>query len=90
MAPHIDLCKRTPGSKRGASTRTLLLYLGDCGSGGETVLLEREGATLEKSGEILATVAPRSGRIFAFPHKCPHAGLKVVDAPKILLRGELY
>lgn len=41
MAPHVDLRKRAPGdaSKR-TSTRTFLLYLETCGSGGETLLLQ--------------------------------------------------
>jgi ankyrin repeat protein len=39
---------------------------------------------------VLASVAPRRGRLLLFPHTCPHAGLEVVDAPKLFLRGELW
>jgi hypothetical protein len=60
------------------------------GAGGETVLLEREGATDETSGEVLARVRPERGRLLVFPHVCPHAGKTVVRPPKLLLRGEIY
>eukprot|EP00802_Teleaulax_amphioxeia_P032065 Tamp_35775.p1 GENE.Tamp_35775~~Tamp_35775.p1 ORF type:complete len:101 (+),score=5.91 Tamp_35775:35-304(+) len=89
MAPHVDLSKKTPGDPRG-STRTFLLYLEGCGDGGETVLLEKEGPTIAGSGRCLATVQPVRGRLLIFPHNCPHAGLAVIDAPKLLLRGEFY
>ncbi len=76
-----------------SSTRTFLLYLEACGDG-ETLLLEREGPTVEASGAVLARVAPRPGRLLVFPHKCPHAGAPVMQQPhakpKIVLRGELY
>lgn len=38
---------------------------------------------------VLAAVSPVRGRLLIFPHLCPHAGLPVVDAPKVFLRGEL-
>ncbi len=38
---------------------------------------------------ILASVAPVRGRLFVFPHACPHAGCAVVDVPKLIVRGEL-
>ena len=35
---HADFSKKTPGDRdKRASTRTFLLYLDDCGAGGETV-----------------------------------------------------
>jgi len=89
MAPHVDLAKKTPGDKT-SSTRTFLLYLESCGEGGETLLLEKEGPTMDQCGSILSAVQPQTGRFLAFPHKCPHAGAPVVHAPKLLLRGELY
>ena len=62
----------------------------ESGVGGETVLLEKEGPNVGASGQVLATVEPRRGRLLVFPHACPHAGLAVIDAPKLLLRGEFY
>mmetsp|Transcript_2358 Transcript_2358/g.4434 ORF Transcript_2358/g.4434 Transcript_2358/m.4434 type:complete len:655 (+) Transcript_2358:613-2577(+) len=109
LVPHTDL-SRTDAKGR-TSTHTFLLYIDNCGTGGETALLEHlpKGASREdqaeipsKNGEslpgvrtphnvpVLAAVAPKRGRIFAFPHLCPHEGLPVVDVPKLLLRGELY
>ena len=38
---------------------------------------------------VIASVAPKRGRLLIFPHACPHAGLAVVDVPKIVVRGEL-
>jgi hypothetical protein len=34
-------------------------------------------------------VKPKRGRIFFFPHECPHEGLPTVGVPKIFLRAEL-
>ena len=53
--------------------------------------LEGEGRAEEGRGAgVLASVRPRRGLLFLFPHCCPHAGLPVVKgAPKLLLRGEL-
>ena len=34
-------------------------------------------------------VRPRRGRIFFFPHRCPHEGRPTVSVPKIFLRAEL-
>ena len=68
-----------------SSTHTFLLYLRDCADGGETELLH----TLA-SGEVIATCAPRRGRLLLFPHACPHAGRAVRAAAKLLLRGEIY
>lgn len=98
MAPHVDLSKPVPvtaaalAGGRKASSHTFILYLESCGAGGETVLLQREGPSIEASGGVLAAVQPRVGRLLLFPHKCPHAGAPVVaeQLPKLLLRGELY
>ncbi|GAX78661.1 hypothetical protein CEUSTIGMA_g6099.t1 [Chlamydomonas eustigma] len=92
MAPHVDLSKKNPGDLlQRSSSKTFLLYLDACGEGGETLLLEREGPSIEASGEILASVTPASGRFLLFPHKCPHAGAPVDSKyPKLVLRGELY
>ena len=52
--------------------------------------IENEGPVASHENEhVLASVAPRRGRLLLFPHVCPHAGLEVVDAPKLFLRGEL-
>lgn len=34
-------------------------------------------------------VQPKCGRIFFFPHECPHEGRSTVSVPKIFLRAEL-
>lgn len=34
-------------------------------------------------------VKPRRGRVFFFPHECPHEGRPTVSVPKIFLRAEL-
>jgi hypothetical protein len=39
---------------------------------------------------VLSACSPVRGRLFIFPHDCPHAGRPVVSVPKLLLRGELY
>ena len=93
LAPHIDLCRVNPFCRTSdkqtpehRSTHTFILYLTDCEHGGETSLLEE--VTADGSAPSLAKVSPRRGRLLIFPHVTPHEGLEVVDAPKILLRGE--
>lgn len=34
------------------------------------------------------TVQPVRGRLFVFPHGCPHAGRQVVEGSKLILRGD--
>jgi hypothetical protein len=94
LAPHIDLARTDNAGKR--STHTFLLYLADCATGGETVLLNDLNAyklRADESGRtanVIAAVKPKRGRVLIFPHICPHAGVAVVEVPKVLLRGELY
>ena len=61
---------------------------------GETALLASPKAPTGAEGaaeaEALADVKPTRGRLLVFPHECPHAGRPVVDAPKVVLRGELW
>ena len=84
LPPHVDLT-RTDHRGR-TSTHTFILYLTDCAAGGETVLLE---AIAQPSG-VVATVTPKKGRLFVFPHAHPHMAREVVaeGLPKVLLRGE--
>lgn len=85
LPPHMDLSRT---DVRGRHSRcTFILYLTDCASGGETVLLER----LVQPSAVLASVTPRRGRLLVFPHACPHMAAEVVahGLPKILLRGEM-
>ena len=81
-------------SAAAASTHTFLLYLATCDRGGETALLASPKAPTGAEGaaeaEALADVKPTRGRLLVFPHECPHAGRPVVDAPKVVLRGELW
>lgn len=83
LVPHIDLC-RVDALSGVRSTHSFLLYLTDCEKGGETTLLE--SLTTAKT---LARVSPQRGRLLLFPHNCPHEGEAIVDAPKILVRGEV-
>ena len=85
LPPHVDL-SRTRRDGR-VSSCTFILYLNDCGAGGETVLLER----LEQPSAVRAAVTPRRGRLLLFPHLCPHLAAEAVAGglPKVLLRGEM-
>ncbi|KAK3258772.1 hypothetical protein CYMTET_32195 [Cymbomonas tetramitiformis] len=40
--------------------------------------------------DVRAAVKPVRGRLFVFPHVCPHAGQRVECVPKLIVRGELY
>ncbi|KAJ3324775.1 hypothetical protein HDV06_006083 [Boothiomyces sp. JEL0866] len=85
LPAHIDL-SRTEGNKR--STHTFILYLTGCEFGGETAVLEsipKPGT----EGRLLELVKPVKGRLFCFPHECPHEGRATVSVPKLLLRGEM-
>jgi hypothetical protein len=101
LTAHVDLSHpdirtvRTVGDRSKQlvkSTHTLILYLTDCPEGGETVLLRSlpgSGAP-NLGGEAVASVAPRTGRLLLFPHKCPHEGRAINgEYPKLLLRGEV-
>jgi len=97
LPPHVDLPRSDHATGR-RSTYTFILYLSDCEEGGETAILESlpGDAALAASGgvapgerKVLATIQPRKGRLLIFPHHAPHAGLPVVDAPKVVLRGEV-
>jgi hypothetical protein len=85
LPPHVDLC-RVDASSGERSTHSFLFYLTDCERGGATTLLQ--ALTGEGRDNVLARVAPKRGRLLLFPHNCPHEGEEVVDAPKILIRGE--
>lgn len=85
LPPHQDLSRTVNGI---TSTCTFILYITECGTGGETVLLDK----LQLPCNVLASIQPRRGRLLIFPHKCPHMA-KAVDGlhlPKVLLRGEMY
>jgi len=95
LPPHVDLPRTYSGLR---STHTFLLYLTDCSAGGETAFLEcLEGDALLSSGGgvspgergTVAVAKPRRGRLSLMPHACPHAAFPVIDAPKVLLRGEV-
>mmetsp|Transcript_663 Transcript_663/g.1184 ORF Transcript_663/g.1184 Transcript_663/m.1184 type:complete len:682 (+) Transcript_663:44-2089(+) len=93
LPPHVDLARTDSSGQR--STHTFILYLTDCDSGGETVLLERipeqgEVGAPASTEAVLASVTPRRGRLLVFPHMCPHLARPVVEVPKVLLRGEMY
>ena len=83
---------------RHSTTHSFLLYLTDCDRGGETVLhscrpgddaLAEHGGVAPGARAVLAKVAPRRGRLLLMPLNCPHSAAPVVDAPKVLIRGEV-
>lgn len=78
LPAHVDLA-RTEGSTK--STLTFCLYLNDV-EGGETALLRRHTDI-----NPVAKCAPVRGRLFAFPHICPHMALPARTG-KRLLRGD--
>lgn len=82
------------------STHTMLLYLTDCETGGETLLMKecltsipanyRQLQSLSSgAGAIVFATQPLRGRILLFPHALPHAGAPVCSLPKICLRAEV-
>ena len=85
LPPHTDLA-RTDARGR-TSKHTFILYLTDCHTGGTTVLLDR----LPQPCTPIACVTPKRGRLFVFPHLCPHMAVAVdtPELPKIILRGEM-
>lgn len=70
------------------STHTLLLYLTDCKTGGETIL--RHDNKQHEHATIIRAVHPVRGRILLFPHRAWHQGAPVVQVPKICLRCEVW
>jgi hypothetical protein len=85
------------------STHTFILYLTTVDRGGETVLLDHLPSAKKIGGHqnnnndsilldhkiILYAVKPVKGRLFVFPHACPHAGQSVVTGSKLILRGDI-
>ena len=58
--------------------------------GGETTLLDGlPGPKNNHKTRRLASIAPKSGRLFVFPHAAPHQAEPVLIPPKLLLRGEM-
>jgi hypothetical protein len=86
LVPHVDLC-RVDHASGCRSTHTFIVYLTSNDNSGETSLLGDVSG--EGRCQILARVTPKRGRLLLFPHACPHEGNKVVDVPKIILRGEV-
>lgn len=83
LDPHTDGNKICEDTGR-QSTHTMLLYLRDCDSGGETVLLEKDNPP-----RVVEAVQPLRGRILLFPHPTLHEGASTVDVPKLCLRAEI-
>ncbi|CAD7937538.1 unnamed protein product [Amoebophrya sp. A25] len=58
--------------------------------GGDTSLLNAlPGPKNDYTVEITHKVSPLPGRLFLFPHSCPHQADPVLKPPKLLLRGEV-
>eukprot|EP00580_Thalassiosira_gravida_P011796 CAMPEP_0201631478 /NCGR_PEP_ID=MMETSP0493-20130528/5444_1 /ASSEMBLY_ACC=CAM_ASM_000838 /TAXON_ID=420259 /ORGANISM="Thalassiosira gravida, Strain GMp14c1" /LENGTH=295 /DNA_ID=CAMNT_0048102825 /DNA_START=35 /DNA_END=922 /DNA_ORIENTATION=+ len=55
----------------------------------QTALVSIERRTLMPPLKPSFAVKPQRGRIFFFPHECPHEGRPTVSVPKIFLRAEL-
>ncbi len=51
----------------------------------QNIVAMNEESAIKKS----FPVKPKRGRIFFFPHECPHEGRPTVSVPKIFLRAEL-
>jgi hypothetical protein len=93
LAPHKDFPVLDRLSGR-TSTHTFILYLTTCAQGGDTVLLDhlsKSNHKLNATNELNMrnAVQPVRGRLFVFPHACPHAGRQVVEGTKLILRGDL-
>lgn len=95
LPAHVDLPRTVDGRK---TTHTFLLYLTECEEGGETLLLSSLvgdarlaplGGVEHGERAVLAKCAPVAGRLLVMPHACPHSSAVVVDAPKLLVRGEV-
>merc|ERR1712217_333149 len=96
LPAHVDLHRVDSTGRR--TTCTFLLYLADCAAGGDTALLEsldgdsalaHSGGLVPGTRNRVAVVTPRRGRLFVFPHICPHEALAAVEVPKLLLRGDV-
>ena len=86
LDPHTDgnkICEDT-GKK---STHTMLLYLHNCETGGETILFDN--TKKQNPPRMIEAVKPLRGRILLFPHPTLHEGAPAVDLPKICLRAEV-
>jgi hypothetical protein len=93
LAPHKDFPVLDRLSGR-TSTHTFILYLTTCTQGGDTVLLDhlaKSNYKLIESNKLSMrnAVQPVRGRLFVFPHACPHAGRQVAEGTKLILRGDL-
>jgi len=80
-----------------STTHSFLLYLTNCPRGGTTDLLEAlegdaelapRGGVVPGQRAVLAATQPMKGRLMIMPHACPHQASPVIDAPKLLIRGE--
>ena len=97
LPAHVDL-HRDLGDGGPPTTHTFLLYLSDDPDGGATSLLSAlpgddalaaSGGLVDGVRRTLYAVHPKAGRLFLMPNACPHEASPVVQAPKVLIRGEL-
>jgi len=95
LPPHTDALVRCKDTGRW-STHTLIVFTSDCSHGGDTVMLPSSTAgqnvacnCCNDMSTVGFAVRPTRGRIFCFPHQCPHEGRPTVVVPKILLRAEV-
>jgi predicted 2-oxoglutarate/Fe(II)-dependent dioxygenase YbiX len=79
FAPHFDGAYHRPPTARGreGSQVTLLFYLNDGFSGGETRLIDYE-----------VTIAPKKGAVLFFEHAMLHEGCAVTAGTKYVLRSD--
>jgi hypothetical protein len=70
------------------------LVMGDTATAAAAVAAAAAAAvattTTTTTMQVVGSCAPRRGRLLLFPHACPHVGRPVQDAPKLLLRGEVF
>eukprot|EP00947_MAST-08B_sp_MAST-8B-sp1_P003337 g3337.t1 len=75
-----SLSAAAPAAAAAAAAATAAEPAGDGSSGGGGGGEEAAGGVVAGGLEVLASVAPRRGRLFVFPHMCPHAGLPTREA----------
>ena len=92
LKPHKDFSVLDRSSGR-MSKYTFILYLTTVADGGETVLLDHLPSMKDGLNHtdlsIRYAAKPVKGRLFVFPHGCPHAGMPVEDGDKLILRGDM-
>jgi hypothetical protein len=88
----MDNCVVKSNNER--SIFTIILYLNDDFTGGETVFHNRPtDGTLpyvdQEISRIGETIVPKTGQVLIFNHDVLHEGLEVLQGTKYIIRGEI-